>query len=190
MSYSDFSILLIAIIISVSGILINIFRRNRNTPTLLTQDGQTLFLFRTLVPLALVSSLLIYFSPWGNLHFHPFFIYLGYFLVLTGLLIRWIAVISLGQSFTVEVSIVKNQQLKTDGIYKKIRHPSYTGLLLYYLGLGLVMHNIYCLFLLSLAPLIAVLYRIKQEEKVLLDHFEKDYVVYKILTWKIIPWVY
>jgi hypothetical protein len=52
------------------------------------------------------------------------------------------------------VKIISNHQLNTSGIYKYIRHPSYTGLLLYYLGLALVIQNWMSLALLIFAPLV------------------------------------
>ncbi|HKC35820.1 MAG TPA: isoprenylcysteine carboxylmethyltransferase family protein, partial [Chitinophagaceae bacterium] len=80
--------------------------------------------------------------------------------------------------------------LKTDGIYKKIRHPSYTGFLMYYIGLGLIMQNWICLLLLTLVPFLVVLIRIKHEELVLNRHFGDQYKSYTQNTWKLFPYVF
>ena len=111
-------------------------------------------------------------------------------LVFAGLALRWAAVLSLGSAFTVQIAILTNHSLKTDGVYKYIRHPSYTGLLLYYLGLGLAMQNWLCLLLLVAGPLIAVLNRIRLEENVLRGHFGEAYSDYVSRTGKLIPFIY
>ena len=115
---------------------------------------------------------------------------LGYFLVVFGLCLRWFSIWKLGRAFTVSVKIVDNHQLNTSGIYKYIRHPSYTGLLLYYLGLALVMQNLVSLMLLIFAPFIAVFYRIRQEETVLVRHFGAKYLAYQKLSWRLFPFIF
>ena len=55
---------------------------------------------------------------------------LGVIIILIGLSIRWLSILQLKKAFTVDVAIGKEQKLKTDGMYKAIRHPSYLGLLM------------------------------------------------------------
>src|ERR1700760_3708603 len=57
-----------------------------------------------------------------------------------GLAIRWYSIIYLGRFFTVNVAIAADHQLIDSGPYRRIRHPSYTGALLAFIGLGLSMH--------------------------------------------------
>jgi len=102
-------------------------------------------------------------------------------------LLRWIAVLSLGKQFNVSLSIIKNQNLKTNGVYKYIRHPSYTGLLIYYLGLAIMMQNVFSLVLLIVFPFIAVINRVKIEEKMLSGCFKQDYKIYSSKTKKLFP---
>lgn len=190
MTGADLLVLYPVLLISISGILINLLKRGNQPGILKTQDKGSLNLFRLLVPAAITISLVFYFTGLGRLHWPDFCVYAGYLLIIAGLAIRWIAVISLGKAFTVKVSILKNQRLKTDGIYKKVRHPSYSGLLLYYLGLGLVMQNWFCLLILVLAPGIAVWKRIQVEEALLSAHFGEAYLSYVARSRKLIPWIY
>lgn len=178
------------LLISISGILINLLKKGNKPGILKTQDNGSLILFRLLVPAAIIMSLVFYFTGLGRIQLSLYWVWTGYLFVLSGLAIRWIAVISLGQAFTVKVSILKNQRLKTDGIYKKVRHPSYSGLMLYYLGLGLVMQNWFCLLILVLAPGIAVWKRIQVEETLLSAHFGEAYHSYVARSRKLIPWIY
>ena len=54
----------------------------------------------------------------------------GFPFIIGGLIIRWIAILQLGKSFTVDVAITDAASLKTDGIYERVRHPSYLGMLI------------------------------------------------------------
>ncbi len=51
----------------------------------------------------------------------------GIFLMLLGLVLRWTAILTLRKYFTVNVSILPGHQIVKKGIYKYIRHPSYSG---------------------------------------------------------------
>ena len=114
----------------------------------------------------------------------------GIFLTLLGSFIRWKAIIQLKDAFTVDVSIVFAHDLKTDGIFARVRHPSYTGLLLNYIGVGIAMNNL-CSFLILTIPIITViLYRIHVEETLLKSEFGEKYLTYIKSTKKIIPLIY
>ncbi len=116
--------------------------------------------------------------------------YLGLLLILIGVIIRFWAIKSLGEAFSVDVNITKHQKLKTNGLYKKIRHPAYAGLILAFLGLGLSFNN-YLSVIAILIPIIAgILYRIKVEEQVLVDFFGDEYIEYMKKTKKLIPGIF
>lgn len=182
-------ILIAASVISTSGLVVNFVKRGDDTKKE-NHDGGTLLSFRVLVPLGLVLSIVFYFLEIGTSEYSESVVSLGYILVIFGLLLRWYSIWRLGNAFTVHVKIVDNHQLNTSGVYKYIRHPSYTGLILYYLGLALVMENLMSLTLLIIAPLFAVLYRISQEETVLVDYFEADYLTYQKQSWKLFPFIF
>ena len=179
-------------VITISGLWINITKRvhkSEKTPNN-QEDRDSLLLFRFAVPAALVGSLFIFFTrgPW--LLDSIFVFALGLGLLVIGLLVRWYAVWQLGQAFTVQLQVAEQQKLTSDGIFKYLRHPSYAGLLLYYIGLGLMMGNALCLSILIILPLWAVLNRIGLEEKLLLSHFGDAYTAYQKRTWRLLPWVY
>ncbi len=88
-----------------------------------------------------------------------------------GLIIRWIAILQLGKSFTVDVAMTNAAKLKTDGIYERIRHPSYLGILSVVFGFSCTMNSIYSFLVLVVPVFIAVIYRISVEEKVLMAEF-------------------
>ncbi|MGA2407495.1 MAG: isoprenylcysteine carboxylmethyltransferase family protein [Bacteroidales bacterium] len=115
---------------------------------------------------------------------------IGLMIVLTGIVIRWLAIIQLGKSFTVDVAITEVAKLKTDGLYKKVRHPSYLGLLLIIIGFSATMNSIYSLLILTIPVSLAILYRISVEEKVLIQEFGNRYSEYKSQSKKLIPGIY
>jgi protein-S-isoprenylcysteine O-methyltransferase Ste14 len=106
------------------------------------------------------------------------------------MIFRVMAIFSLKTLFTSNVSIHHNHTLKTDGMFKKIRHPSYSASLLSFLGLGIMLGNWVSLCIVFLPVLGAFLYRIYVEESVLMDNFKEDYLDYKKKTKKLVPYLF
>jgi len=190
MDYNNVLVILIIITFGISGYYINFIRKIPKTDLVKVADDNSLIIFRLLIPLAIFVSSVFYFFAIGTMSLPYSVVLMGYALVVFGLLFRWIAVSSLGTSFRVRVSLVKNQKLQTDGVYKYIRHPSYTGSLVYYFGLAIVMQNYYAVLLLLVAPFYVVINRVLFEEKFLIDAFGESYVKYQNKTKKIIPFIY
>jgi protein-S-isoprenylcysteine O-methyltransferase Ste14 len=116
--------------------------------------------------------------------------YLGISLICIGLIIRWIAILKLKKSFTVNVSVTKNQSIVQSGIYKHIRHPSYLGSLLSFCGLAIVFNN-WLTFVIIFIPIFSsFLYRIHIEEKLLSQVFGTQYTQYIENSWKLIPKIF
>ncbi len=114
----------------------------------------------------------------------------GLVFIIAGIIIRWISIIQLGKSFTVDVAITDASKLKTDGLYEKVRHPSYLGLLLIIIGFSLTMYSFYSFLVLVVPVFLAISYRISVEEKVLMNEFGDSYNKYKTATKRIIPGIY
>ncbi|TMF41645.1 MAG: hypothetical protein E6I32_20210, partial [Chloroflexi bacterium] len=66
-----------------------------------------------------------------------FLFWLGILLIYAGMALRLYAIHVLGASFTTAVAVAPQQTVIETGPYRLIRHPSYTGLLITLLGLGL-----------------------------------------------------
>ncbi|MGA1977762.1 MAG: isoprenylcysteine carboxylmethyltransferase family protein [Bacteroidales bacterium] len=114
----------------------------------------------------------------------------GILIFISGVLIRWIAVSQLKESFTVDVSISKTHVLKTDGLYSNIRHPSYLGLILITFGLSVAMNSWKSILMVMVPVLIALNYRIFVEERILTGEFGGEYLNYKSRTRKLIPGIF
>jgi protein-S-isoprenylcysteine O-methyltransferase Ste14 len=116
--------------------------------------------------------------------------WIGLFLMVSGIVIRWTSIITLGRYFTTDVSILSDHTVVTKGAYRLVRHPTYAGSLLSFLGLGLTFSN-WLSTLVILLPMIAVFaYRINVEERALVAYFGDAYINYRKATKRLIPGIY
>ena len=126
---------------------------------------------------------------------HPIFFTYGFeitgvIIIITGIIIRFIAIKQLGRFFTTDVTIRENHELIQTGFYKVLRHPSYTGSLLSFLGFGLSLNNWLGLAIAFLPVFFMFIYRMNIEEKVLTQQFGEQYKTYISKTKRIIPFIY
>jgi protein-S-isoprenylcysteine O-methyltransferase Ste14 len=115
---------------------------------------------------------------------------IGIIIYVIGFIIRWTAVYQLGKMFTVDVAIANEHILKTTGLYKVVRHPSYLGLILIIAGLGICLNSWLCFIIMFVPTFIAISYRISIEEKALIEEFGDQYSTYKSKVKKLIPGIY
>ena len=114
----------------------------------------------------------------------------GASLFFLGIVLRWWAIIHLGRFFTVNVAIAKDHHVVSDGPYRLIRHPSYTGALIAFLGLGLLVHNWLAALLLVVPITVMFLWRIHIEERALAAALGAAYSDYMARTKRLFPFVY
>jgi protein-S-isoprenylcysteine O-methyltransferase Ste14 len=100
------------------------------------------------------------------------------------------AVRTLGRFFRVEVTVDADQTLVDIGPYARVRHPSYTGLLVFYLGLGICLDSYLSVAAAVVLPLAAVLNRIAHEERTLRRELGEAYETYSSKTWHLVPGVW
>ncbi len=115
--------------------------------------------------------------------------WLGIVLYSVGGALRLWPVFVLGKRFSGLVAIQPGHRLVTDGVYGRVRNPSYVGLLVSTLGWVLAFRSLagVGLTLLLLPPLVA---RIHAEEALLRAQFGDAYDAYCARTWRLIPGVY
>jgi protein-S-isoprenylcysteine O-methyltransferase len=140
-------------------------------------------------PVALWISIGLAFSPIGALHSVTLQV-VGLVLMAVGIGVRSAAIVQLGRFHTPNVAVRADHQLRVTGLYRRVRHPSYLGALIAYLGFGLTLGNgASVLVLMALVPGL-YLYRIHEEDAALLAAFGDDYRAYCRRTKRLIPWVY
>jgi protein-S-isoprenylcysteine O-methyltransferase len=108
----------------------------------------------------------------------------------TGLALRWYAIVYLGRFFTVNVAIHSGHEIIDTGPYRLIRHPSYSGALLAFLGLALGLDNWVSLALIALPVLWAFLRRMRIEERALANGLGRPYTDYMGRTKRLVPFIY
>ena len=115
----------------------------------------------------------------------------GLLSISAGLALRWWAVAVLGRSFTVQVRVRDDQQVVERGPFAVVRHPSYSGLLLVFLGVGLGLGNWLALIVAVIAPAAGIVFRINVEERTLIAALGDAYRGYsRRVRFKLIPRVY
>ena len=114
----------------------------------------------------------------------------GIALMVAGICVRWLAIYTLGKYFTRKVTILDDHRVVQSGLYKYLRHPSYSGFLLGNLGLGLAFSNWLSLIIIFVPTFAAALYRMQVEEKALEQAFGSEYIDYCRATNRLIPKLY
>ncbi len=111
-------------------------------------------------------------------------------LLMVGLAVRWTAIATLGVSFSTNVAIHSNQTLRKTGLFRWVRHPSYSGMLAIFAAIGLSQQNWVSLLIMVVFPTAALLYRIHVEEVALGEAFGEEYESYRQSTFRLIPGIY
>ena len=115
--------------------------------------------------------------------------WIGIALMLFGVAFRWYAIRALGKFFTYEVAVRAEQSVVEVGPYHYVRHPSYTGGLITFLGIGLALGNWASIVAIMLCAIAGYGYRVRVEEKALVDAIGQPYVEYMRRTRRFIPFV-
>ena len=115
---------------------------------------------------------------------------IGPILAVIGVVVRTVGMLTLGRFYTRTLKKTENHMLVTNGIYKYLRHPGYAGTIFIFLGASLTTGNTLSFFLVTLLILFTYLYRIHVEEKMLVEIFGEQYIVYKKYSKRMIPFIY
>lgn len=109
---------------------------------------------------------------------------------LAGVALRWWAILVLGRFFTVDVAIHAGHELVERGPYRVLRHPSYTGALLAFAGLGLTFGSWPALAVLVVPVTAVMIARIRIEERALAQNFGEAWREYRVRTWRLVPFAW
>ena len=99
----------------------------------------------------------------------------GLALMAAGIFIRQWAIFVLGRFFTPDVRVQPGQTVIDRGPYRWVRHPSYTGMILVFVGIGLALTSWASLAMLAVVPTAALVVRIHAEERALLAAMGEEY---------------
>lgn len=113
----------------------------------------------------------------------------GLLLVALGLVFLLVAAFTLRGNYSSSLVIRKDHKLVVHRVYRIVRHPIYLGAILVTLGLPIGMSSWIALPpMLLLIPLL--LYRMRTEERLLVEEFGDDYQAYMARTKRLVPFLY
>ena len=116
--------------------------------------------------------------------------YLGFALMIMGMVVRFSAIYQLGRFFSPVVGVVSDQEIIQSGWYRLIRHPSYTGGWITFIGIGLGLRTWWGTLLCGVGLLLIYGYRIRIEERAMINHFGDRYINYKQSTKRMFPGIW
>jgi protein-S-isoprenylcysteine O-methyltransferase Ste14 len=140
-----------------------------------------------------VASLVAFFvafrAPAAAMPHRVAMFWLGLAIFTAGSLLRRHCFRVLGRYFTFDVQVQADQPVIESGAYRWIRHPSYSGGILMFAGIGLALGNWLSFALLVIAIPALYAYRIRTEERALLSQLGQPYADYMRRTKRLIPWI-
>ena len=126
-----------------------------------------------------------------NGKFIALFTFVGFFLLILGIIFRYLAIKTLGIYFSYALKVEKGSQALVDyGVYKHVRHPGYLGILLILLSLPSIHASPIGFFTTAIFSWLYINKRIAYEEKLMVDALGGSYTAYRRKTKKLIPLIY
>jgi len=160
-------------------------RRGRATRVKKDRGSGALIIFTVLVSIILALSLgYAGVGPLPDWVFYP-----GIFLMLLGVFLRQWAIAVLGRFFSLTVRVAEDHRVIDKGPYRLVRHPSYSGVLITFIGLSLAVQSLGALLVLLSVFVVSYGYRMRVEEKALLAELGEDYSNYMKRTKRLIPYI-
>ncbi|PYJ08416.1 MAG: hypothetical protein DMF06_12800 [Verrucomicrobia bacterium] len=173
-----------------SEVLLTMTRRSRSR-TGTRQDRSTLGVLWIVIMASITMGVYVAGRwPAARLPYGQLLAVVGVVLFVAGLALRWWAIITLGRFFTVDVVIEKDHEVVERGPFRLVRHPSYTGVLLAFVGYGLTLRN-WAALLVTIVPIFAAfIRRMNVEEEALSQALGARYANYMGRTKRLVPFVY
>ena len=137
------------------------------------------FYLKYLISVALTITSIYFWITFADSNFLDI---VGVIINISGLIIWWVAKLTLAENWNMGFGKPKINQLVTHGLYSKIRHPMYWGVNLTLIGL-ILLYPEFWFFIISLLIIIYFFSRMRVEDTYLSDKLGKEYRDYKEKTW-------
>jgi len=175
---------------TVSEVLILMVTRTRRGSGDIRDRGSLLVLWPVIMASIWIGSWLGAISP-HTIFGGAYWVWSASFVIFAaGVAVRWTAIATLGRSFSANVAIHATQTVHKTGLFRFVRHPSYSGMVLIFIAIGAHTRNWAALAILVVPTTAALLYRIHVEEEALVGAFGEEYVEYRRGTKRLVPGVY
>ena len=110
-------------------------------------------------------------------------------MLIAGAVLRRYCFNALGKSFTGTVMVSPGQRIVQDGVYRFVRHPSYTAALLMFTGVGIALGSWISVAILFLVHCYLYGIRVAVEERALRETIGEAYLAYSARTKRFIPFI-
>ena len=169
-----------------------VFSRDRRAVKGQRKDGGSIFVLIALIVLAIcIAFWAPWLAPWARIAPHSSAVpALAALMMWGGMALRLWAVRTLGSFFRTTVTIQDAHRLITDGPYRLLRHPAYSGTILTMAGIGLFMNNWVSFLGAFFVALLAYGIRIRVEERALADRFGERFHQQRARSWALLPFVW
>jgi protein-S-isoprenylcysteine O-methyltransferase Ste14 len=107
--------------------------------------------------------------------------------IVAGLWLFWRSHADLGTNWSITLEVREQHRLVTEGVYRHVRHPMYAALLIYSVGQSLVLPNWVAGPSYLVAFAILYVFRVRAEERLMLEQFGDEYVAYMARTRRLVP---
>jgi protein-S-isoprenylcysteine O-methyltransferase Ste14 len=167
--------------------------RSRKVKVVKSRKGPLETVLLILAWLGFFLPLVWVFSPWlafADYPLRPAPLVAGTALLVMGLWLFHRSHADLGTNWSITLEVREGHTLVTQGVYRSIRHPMYSALFLFSIGLALALPNVIAgpAYLVTFGLLFAL--RIGREEAMMREEFGKDYEDYAARTRRLIPRVW
>jgi protein-S-isoprenylcysteine O-methyltransferase Ste14 len=166
------------------------FRQRRKSNVINSGDKGSLRLLYILITVGYVLSFSIGSTKIGRIYHWDTLFAIGVVLIVIGLVIRIQSIWTLKQYFTYSVAKIENHKLIETGLYKSIRPPGYLGQLIIFIGISTLLSNWLSIVFMIIPIAIGYIYRIKIEERFMIEQIGENYLNYINRTKRLIPMIY
>lgn len=136
------------------------------------------------VPLIWIATSALAFADYP---LRPVPLVVGSVMIVVGLWLFHRSHSDLGTNWSISLELREQHRLIAQGVYRRVRHPMYSALLIYSIGQALVLPNWLAGPSYLVAMLLIVALRMRPEERMMLDKFGGEYENYMAATKRLIP---
>jgi len=154
------------------------------------EEGLVVGLLASLWGGAILLPLLHVFTRWLDFADFDFPAWIGWVGVVTfafALWLLWRSHADLGRNWRVTTETIEGHKLVTIGVFRHIRHPMYSAHFLWGIAQVLLIHNWIAGFASLIVMLPMYLFRVRREEKMMVEQFGDEYRTYMSQTGRIVP---
>ncbi len=165
-------------------------RINRKKEIVKAGDKASIWMLFIFIAIGYFLAFRIGFTRLGRIYHWDILFTLGAIITIVGLFIRIKSIQTLKQHFTYTVTKIENHELIETGLYKNIRHPGYLGQILIFIGVATSLSNWLSIILMTIPVLLGYLYRIRVEERFMIEQMGQKYLDYQKRTKRLIPLIF